>query len=706
MKKRNSKKNPRLSKYRASYTLILLFLLLFKWNIQSSLFASSPSTPNQNLSQKITSDFNKKWTIWTHQFPLETSENFQNRQKQKNIAFQKLASQVFQKYHNEITKTLYFTPQKNTDAPSQKENTLYTLHSPIFTPSTIHSATSQNSQTPLHITPEWQFEDIRIQTKNFKTSPPFTLQSIRIKSPNNTLWTHTDSLPYSPHLYLSNNRKERFQTLKNTTHEENSLQTAILIRCYLDGDGVTKNTKLGLKLAKNTTHPLSKLYAITTTVSNPNHHQHTIPLLNIVTSLKKEYTENPNPELALGIGKAYEQGWGVPKNYTEAKKWYQKDIQDPICKWALSQLYLKNASKPDKKEAFKLILQCAKEGMPKAAYQTWLYDIPSKLSPTTSIKSIQWLIKAAHADQVSAKLDLAAALITGNQIQPNKELALEFLNKAEHHNLKKASYQKMKIIQHLSPKAQTQLIQQLVQWQPECPTASFLLGKWALKHPNHDAIPATDSALFYLNQAAQKKHRDAYEKLADVLVKMNTDHLYDPQIIHWYQKASQTSVTALYKLSQIYEEGNIDNKNLKTALLYRKAAAKKNHPSANFEIAQFYQKHPTLPHSEIKQHHALQLAANHGHIDATLLLAKLAKQKKNSHDYQIFLLEPLAINSVVEAQFQLSEVFANIPRPSLTQRKNQKHWLQKAAMGNHTEAIKKLKQLTSQTQKETLKLEP
>ena len=633
----------------------------------------------------LKSRINEKWKQWIKRTPFETSSEHKKRIRNTKNEFKNIILSTFkEKWSSFVTSTTIKTTSNNS----------YRLNNRLFKKITIHpSPPLPHAHGNIPLNNEWELLTLKTHENSPTDKNQYQLKDIKLKSPDGRYWTVSPYPPYNKNSFPSLNRINKFNKINQEPIKDN-IVLASLIRSYLTGDGTSQNRHLAEKLTNKYNTPITEYYKTFFKVKRkkrrPNTKENT-DFLNTVTELKELFIQNRHSELALIIGTAYENGFGVPQNYYEAEIWYlRKAKEDALGYWKLSQLYRSNKYKKDHYKAHEFALKAARDGIIDACYQVGLDLLNGYGTDKNTELGIQWIQKVANTKHVNAKIKLAHALINGIGIRSDIEIAIKFLNEAENLGSEEATLQKIKIFKDLPYQTKKQTIEKLITLKETNKKAGGALAKWILRNQKSRLLPSNINVEQLLYTAAESRLTDYYYDYANYLYKNNKQNENDQKIIKWFNKASKYTPSANYILSQIYEKGEVGNKNLKTALLYKKEAARKGHPEANYELGLFYKKYKSLPRANIKQAKALIKASKKNHSNATKELAELANVFNNSEDYQITLLEPLATQGDSKAQVQLAGIYEELPTSSLNSEFKKIYWYTKAAHNNEKDAQYKI----------------
>ncbi len=137
-------------------------------------------------------------------------------------------------------------------------------------------------------------------------------------------------------------------------------------------------------------------------------------------------------EAQFDLGVAYHQGIGVPRNDTEAVKWYHKaaDQGDAIAQSTLGVMYAKGEGVPrDDTEAVKWFRKAADQGHAKAQYNLGVRYAKGEGVPRDYATAYMWMnLAAAQSDDMAKKgRDVLEGSATLDQVAEGQKMTREWM---------------------------------------------------------------------------------------------------------------------------------------------------------------------------------------------------------------------------------------------------------------------------------------
>jgi TPR repeat protein len=152
--------------------------------------------------------------------------------------------------------------------------------------------------------------------------------------------------------------------------------------------------------------------------------------LQTATKLAK----NGNPQAQLVVGKAFENGNLVDKNFVAAAQWYKKAMRkgnvEATFRFARLVHYGGEGLEKSPELAVQLYLRASRQDFPLAQY--WLgYAYQYGFGSERDLgKALEWYRRAAQNNVAQAQNNLAMLHLAGEGVEKNPKLAVRFLNRA------------------------------------------------------------------------------------------------------------------------------------------------------------------------------------------------------------------------------------------------------------------------------------
>ncbi|MHB9148099.1 MAG: patatin-like phospholipase family protein [Candidatus Amoebophilus sp.] len=229
-------------------------------------------------------------------------------------------------------------------------------------------------------------------------------------------------------------------------------------------------------------------------------------------------------EAQYNLGIMYYKGWGVDKNYQEAKEWYEKAAQQgyAAAQCNLGWMYL-NGEGVDKnyQEAKEWYEKAAKQGLASAQYALgWMYANGQGVDKNDN-QAVEWFQKAADKGLADAQYNLGWRYANGQGVDKNDNQAVEWFQKAADKGLADAQYN---------------------------------LG-W--RYANGQGVAKDDNkAVEWFQKAADKGNMDAQYNLGCRYTHGQGVDKDDNKAVEWFQKAAKQGLAdAQYALGWRYANG-------------------------------------------------------------------------------------------------------------------------------------------------------
>jgi len=136
--------------------------------------------------------------------------------------------------------------------------------------------------------------------------------------------------------------------------------------------------------------------------------------------LLKPLAEKGNDKAQYNLGIMYGKGQGVPKNDTEAAKWFRKAAErgNAFAQVNLGFMYAKGQGVPkDDTEAVKWFRKAAEQGIPKAQFNLGIMYEKGQGVPQDYAEAVKWLQRAAAQVYPKAQYNLGFLYENGQGVQ-------------------------------------------------------------------------------------------------------------------------------------------------------------------------------------------------------------------------------------------------------------------------------------------------
>lgn len=172
-------------------------------------------------------------------------------------------------------------------------------------------------------------------------------------------------------------------------------------------------------------------------------------------AILRQSAEQGNAEAQHQLGMIYANGNGVDLDYTTAFNWINKAAGQGHRQAlrTLAWLYANGfGTEQNDNKAQQLIIQLAEAGDPKdqyflaSLYQSGLYGME-----TDSKQMVFWYYQSAQQHYARAQYALAKIILKGVDLEPNDEMAFQWLSLADINGHKKAGEELRKLMQKLPP---------------------------------------------------------------------------------------------------------------------------------------------------------------------------------------------------------------------------------------------------------------
>jgi len=253
------------------------------------------------------------------------------------------------------------------------------------------------------------------------------------------------------------------------------------------------------------------------------------------------------------LGWLYEEGRGIEKDISEAKRWYRIAAEhgEADAMSSLGRLTLKGVGTEAHEVAWQLFQRAAQLDDPDGQYYVGWMIVQRAKEPRDEMQAYDWFIKAARQGHVGAQIAVATHLMTGRGVAKDTKAAGEWLARA----------------------AETR-----------DPVAHYLLGRlWA---GERDSGGALDSARSSFRIAAAAGHRDAQFALASLLVTSRSE-ADKKEAADWFAKADEAGhKAAANRLGEMLRDGTGVIQELNKARKIFQRAADQGNVDAMYNLAQ------------------------------------------------------------------------------------------------------------------------
>lgn len=139
------------------------------------------------------------------------------------------------------------------------------------------------------------------------------------------------------------------------------------------------------------------------------------------------------PQAQVDLGMAYASGDGVPRDETEAVKWFRKAAEQkhPAGEYALGEMYLTGRGVSlDQAEAVKWIRLSAEHGYPQGQFNLAAMYLEGLGLPKDDIKAAEWLHKAAQEGFAPGQFGLGVMYAHGRGVRRDLREAVRWYKEA------------------------------------------------------------------------------------------------------------------------------------------------------------------------------------------------------------------------------------------------------------------------------------
>jgi TPR repeat protein len=148
-----------------------------------------------------------------------------------------------------------------------------------------------------------------------------------------------------------------------------------------------------------------------------------------------------DPSAEVAVGKMYETGKGIARDYAQAETWYAKAAEQGSLDGALAlgELYFKgHGVGRDFTDAEKYIEGPAEQGIAEAQYYMgWFYSHGQGVRFQDFTRAAQWMLRAASQDNARAQMEMGNFAFDGQGVGQNYEDAYFWYLLAGNHKLDK-----------------------------------------------------------------------------------------------------------------------------------------------------------------------------------------------------------------------------------------------------------------------------
>ncbi|MDR1383934.1 MAG: hypothetical protein LBJ67_08840 [Planctomycetaceae bacterium] len=272
-----------------------------------------------------------------------------------------------------------------------------------------------------------------IKSQTEKNDPPFVIKDSPFQQEQETK-TATEIEPAIDNNITNNNintvinntvvnQSTPFAVLQSEAEKNNPDAICWLALCYDDG---LKGCSIDKPKAKELWQKAAQ-YANTDSAAAQfcrgicNHYGYGIP--KNPTEAVKWYRKSADQGFApacCNLGDCYYQGIGVEQNKTESLEWFRKAAEqgDASAQYNIANFYFKGDGVPENKpEAIKWYIKSAEQGIVQAQYRLYIFYWNGDGTPKNETEAVKWLSKAADNGHDDAKKLLA----TLETIQKNEK---------------------------------------------------------------------------------------------------------------------------------------------------------------------------------------------------------------------------------------------------------------------------------------------
>jgi TPR repeat protein len=244
------------------------------------------------------------------------------------------------------------------------------------------------------------------------------------------------------------------------------------------------------------------------------------------------------------LGVLYANGQGVPQDYKQAAKWYQKAAEQGIAnaQYNLGYMYANGQGVPqDYKQAAKWYQKSAEQWFANAQYDLGVFYINGQGVPQDEKQAAKWYQKAAEQGFANAQYNLGVLYTNGQGVPQDYKQAVKWYQKSAEQGLVNAQYNLG--VLYANGQGVPQDEKQAVKWYQKSAEQGFAAaqGNLGFMYANGQGVPQDEK-----------------------------------QAVKWYQKSAEQGFAAAQgNLGFMYANGQGVKKDLKKALsLYKQSDTK------------------------------------------------------------------------------------------------------------------------------------
>lgn len=339
------------------------------------------------------------------------------------------------------------------------------------------------------------------------------------------------------------------------------------------------------------------------------------------------WAEKGQVEAQYRLGTLYENGQGVEKSITEAKKWYRKAVAQnhTRARRRLEAIEGKLSAPGGESVALKWYQDLADQGEPDAQYNLgFMYETGFSV-PKDNGRAAQWYERAAEKKNVPAQLRLGLMYLSGNGVKQSEILAAKWLQAAGRRNNKLAAG----------------IVEQLLGSGPALPIDKSDLAERLRLASAKDESKALAILTAAVQEARAKLEREKGEremslaKRAGIQSAMAQDSSLEfgldaqgQRTIRWYQRgAERGSAEAQFQLARYYELGREIAPDMKEAVRWYRSAAEQAYPDAQYYLGMLHYYGIGVEADAVLASSLVKAAAGQGHEGAKRELGHMSVSK-------------------------------------------------------------------------------
>lgn len=168
----------------------------------------------------------------------------------------------------------------------------------------------------------------------------------------------------------------------------------------------------------------------------------------------KERAEQGNADAQYSLGSMYLLGLNVPRDYTEAMKWYHKAAEqgNADAQFDLGGMYYKGKGAPHNfSEAMKWYRKAAEQGYAKGQFNLGNIYREGQVVPQDYTEALQWYHKAAEQGYTYAQFKLGSMYSKGEGVPKDYITAYAWFNIAATNGLREAVEPRSVLVDSMTP---------------------------------------------------------------------------------------------------------------------------------------------------------------------------------------------------------------------------------------------------------------